>query len=74
MGWVFAKPSALLQVVGGDMMAPTALKGPRFSSKQNCVCAMHIVHVCVYCIVLSVMLAVVGKPLYSRYTKLQSGR
>ena len=39
MGWVFAKPSALLQVVGGDMMAPTALKGPRFSSEQNCVCA-----------------------------------
>ena len=40
MGWVFAKPSALLQVVeGGDMMAPTALKGPRFSSEQNCACA-----------------------------------
>ena len=39
MGWVFAKPSALLQVDGGDMMAPTALKGPRFSSEQNCACA-----------------------------------
>ena len=25
--------------LGGDMMAPTALKGPRFSSEQNCACA-----------------------------------